>query len=99
MDVWFRELSRTGLSATEQRDLLQRLAWTIDRRTRYFPDSPRAYVERMKELLPSAFLAQKGPLTLANSPADPSDVISRSRAWELAYLELSMFGWCSRIPA
>ena len=51
LDVWLRELSRAGLTATAQQELLQRLAWAIDRRTRYFPDPPLAYVERMQELL------------------------------------------------
>ena len=60
-DAWLRELSRAGLSATEQQDLLQRLAQAIDRRTRYFPDCPLAFVERMKERLLSAFLPEKGP--------------------------------------
>ena len=90
LDDWLRELSRAGLSATEQQDLLQRLSRTIDLRTRYFPDSPLAYVESANELLLSAFLPQKGPLIIANSPAEASEIISRSRAWELAYLELSM---------
>ena len=44
----------------------------------------------MKELLLSAFLPQEGPLSIANAPNEASEILSRSRAWELAYLELSM---------
>ena len=90
LDVWLRELSRAGLPAPAQQELPQRLAWAIDCRTRYFPDSPAAYVERTKELLLSAFPPQKGPLAIANAPNEASELLSRSRAWELAYLELSM---------
>ena len=56
LDDWLRELSRAGLSTTEQQALLQRLSQTIDRRARFFPDSPLAFVERVNELLLSAFL-------------------------------------------
>ena len=89
LDDWLRELYRAGLSTAEQQDLLQRLSQTIGRRTRYFPDPPLAFVERMKELLLSAFSPQKGPLTIANAPDEASGILSRIRAWELAYLELS----------
>ena len=58
LDVWLRELSRTGLPAPAQQELLRRLAWAIDRRTRYFSGPPLAFVERMKEILLSAFLPQ-----------------------------------------
>ena len=96
-DVWPRELPRTGLSAIQQQELLRRLAWAIGRRTRYFPDSPLAYVERVKEPLLSAFLPQKGPFVMANAPTEASEVISRSRLWELVYLELS-FSFGARRP-
>ena len=92
LDVWLRELPRTGLTATAQQELLQRLAWAIGRRTRYFPGPPLAYVDRTKELLRSAFLPQKGPLVIPNSPDEASEVLSRSRAWEPANLELSTLG-------
>ena len=80
IDFWVRELARAGLPASEQQELLQRLAWTIDCRTKYFPDSPLAYVGSMKELLLSAFLPQPGPIVIANAPGLPSEVLSRSRA-------------------
>ena len=44
----------------------------------------------MKELLLSTFPPQKGPIVTANAPGLPSEVFSRSKAWEVAYLELSM---------
>ena len=66
------------------------LACTIDRRARYFPDAPMAYVARAKELLLSAFLPQVGPYIFVNAPPAASERISRSRAWELVYSELSM---------
>ena len=88
LDVWPHELSRTGLPAPAQRELLQRLAWAIGRRTRCFPDPPLAFVERMKGLLLSAFSPQKGPLAVANVPDEASEILSRSRAWELAYFAL-----------
>ena len=90
LDVWLRELARTGLPAPAQQELLRRLARAIDRRTRYFPDPPLAFVERMEELLFSAFSPQKAPLAIANAPDEASEILSRSRAWVLAYLELSM---------
>ena len=68
LDDWLRELYRAGLSTAEQQDLLQRLSQTIGRRTRYFPDSPLACMGRVKEFLLSAFLPQKGPLSIAGSP-------------------------------
>ena len=85
LDDWLRELSRAGLSTTERQELLQRLSQTIGCRTRYFPDSPLAYVERVKEFLLSAFLPQKGPLSIAGSPDEALATISRSRAWEFVY--------------
>ena len=88
IDFWVRELSRAGLPAPAQQELLQRLAWAIDCRTKYFPDSPLAYVGSMKELLLSTFLPQKGPIVIADAPGMASEVLSRSRAWELAYFEL-----------
>ena len=89
LDVRLRELPRTGLPAPAQQELLRRLAWTIDRRTRYFPDPPLAYVERMKELLLLAFSPQKGPLSIASAPNEASGILPRSRVWGSAYLELS----------
>ena len=88
--------ARAGLTATAQQELLQRLAWAIDRRTRYFPDPSLAYVERTKELLLLAFLPHKGPLAIADSTDEASETLSRSRAWELAYLELAMWDGARR---
>ena len=90
LDFWIRELSRTGLPAPAQQELLRRLAWAIDCRTKYFPDPPLACVERMKELLLSTFLPQKDPIVIENAPNMASGAPSPSRAWGLAYLELSM---------
>ena len=90
LDFWIRELSRAGLPAPAQQELLRRLAWAIDCRTKYFPDPPLAYVERMKELLLSTSLPQRGPIVIEKAPNEASEGLSRSRAWELAYLELSM---------
>ena len=58
IDFWVRELSRAGLPAPAQQARLRRLAWTIETGTKYFPDSPQAYVGSMKELLLSTFLPQ-----------------------------------------
>ena len=70
LDVWLRELSRAGLSPSAQQELLARLAPTIDCRTRYFPDAPRVYLAGVADLVVSAFLAQKGPLSIVtDSPA------------------------------
>ena len=90
LDFWLREPSRAGLPAPAQQELLQRIAWTIDCRTKYFPDSPLAFAERMKELLFSTFLPQRGPIVIEDAPNMASEVLSRSRAWEVAYLELPM---------
>ena len=46
-------------------------------------------MERVKECPLSAFLPQKGPLSIAGSPDEAPETISRSRAWELVYSELS----------
>ena len=89
-DVWLRELFRTGLSPTARQEMLARLANTIDRRAPYIPDAPMAHVARAKELLLSAFLPQVGPYIFVNAPPAASERISRSRAWELVYSELSM---------
>ena len=100
LDVWLRELPRTGLPAPAQQELLQRLAWAIDRRTRYFPGPSLAFVERMKDLPLSAFLAQKSPLTIANAPDGASEIFPRSRDWELAFSGLSMLdAVCSPLRA
>ena len=88
IDFWARELSRAGAPAPAQQELPQCLAWAIETRTEYFPDSPLAYVGSMKELLLSTFLPQKGPIVIADTPGMSSEVLSRSRAWELAYFEL-----------
>ena len=92
LDFWLRELSRAGSPASALQELLRRLASAIDRPAKYFPDSPLAYVERMREPILSTFLPQKGPIVIENAPNMASEVLSRSRAWELAYLELSMLG-------
>ena len=64
IDVWLRELSRAGLPPSAQQELLAQLAPTIDCRARYFADAPRAYLARVKDLLISALLPQKGPLSI-----------------------------------
>ena len=96
-DFWVRELSRTGLPAPEQQELLQRLSWALETRTKYPPDSPLAFVGSMKELLLSNFLPQKGPKVIANAPGMASEVFSRSTASELAYSELSMLDAKNRL--
>ena len=96
VDFWVRELSSAGLPAPAQQELLQCLAWTIDCGAKYFPDSPLAYAGSMKELLHSTFLPRKGPIVIANALGMASEVFSRIRAWELAYLELSMLDAKSR---
>ena len=68
LDVWLREPSRAGLSPSAQKELLAQLAPTIERRARYFPDAPRAYLALEKDLLISAFLPQKGPLSIHQPP-------------------------------
>ena len=90
LDVWLRELPRAGLSRSAPQELPARLAATIDCRARYFPDEPMAYLARVKDLLLSALLPQKGPYLLVSDPPAASERISRCRAWELVYLELSM---------
>ena len=45
----------------------------------------------------SAFLPRKGPIVVATAPREASEIAPRSRAWELAYLELSMLD-CARRP-
>ena len=88
IDVWLRELSRAGLSPSAQQELLAQLAPTADCRSRYFPDAPGAYLARVKDLLISALLPQKGPLSITlDSPTSPGR-ISRCRARELVHLEL-----------
>ena len=79
--VWFRP--------SAQQELLARLASTIVRRVRYFPDEPVACLKRVEDLLLSAILPQKGPYIFVNDPPAASGRISRSRAWELVFLELS----------
>ena len=74
LDLWVRELSRAGLPAPAQQELLRRLAWAIGTRTKYFPNSPPAYVGSMKELLLSTFLPQKGPIVIANDPGSPPEI-------------------------
>ena len=80
LDFWLLGLSRTGLPAPAQQELLQRLAWAIDCRTRYFPDSPAASVERMEELLLSAFSPRKGLLAIADAPNEASEVVREASA-------------------
>ena len=89
-DFQVRELSCAGLPAPAQQELLRRLSWTIETRTKYSPGSPLAFVGGMKEVLLSTFLPQKGPSVIENAPGMASEVLSRRRAWGLAYLELSM---------
>ena len=89
IDVWLRELSHTGLPPTAQQELLAQLAPTIDCRARYFPDAPGAYLARVKDLLISALLPQKGPLSLTLDSSSSPERMSRCSVWELVYLELS----------
>ena len=77
-DFWVRELYRTDLPAPAQQELLQRLAWTFETRTKYFAASLLVYVESMKELLLLTFLLQKGPVVFARDPGIASDVFPRS---------------------
>ena len=98
LDVWLRELSRAGLSPSAQQELLARLASTTDCRARCFPEAPGAYRARVKDLLLSAFLAQKGPCLVVNDSPAASGLISRRRAWELVYLGLPMLGGSRRPP-
>ena len=92
LDVWLRELSRAGLSPSAQKELLAQLAPTLECRARYFPDAPRAYLARVKDLLIPAFLPQTGPLSITMDPPAAPERISRCRAWELVYLEFSLLG-------
>ena len=96
LDVWPRELSRAGLSTAAQQELLAQLAPTIDCRSRYFPDPPRPYLARVKELLLSAFLPQKGHLSISLDSSSSPERMSRCRAWELVYMELPLLGDSSR---
>ena len=96
LDVWIRELSRAGLSASAQQRLPATLATTIDCRARYFLDAPRPYLARVKDLLVSALLPQKGPLTITRDPPASPECIPRARAWELVRLELPLLGGSRR---
>ena len=85
LNVWLREFSRAGMPPPAQQELLARLASAIDRRARYFPDEPTAYLARVEDLLLWALRPQKGLYIFANDPPAASERISRCRAWELVY--------------
>ena len=89
LDVWLREPFRAGLSPPAQQKLLATLATTIACPARYSPDASRLYLARVKDLLVSALLPQKGPLTITPDPPASPEYISRSRAREVVYLKLS----------
>ena len=44
----------------------------------------------------SAFFPQKGPLLITLDPSLPPERLSRSQAWQIAHLELSLFDGASR---
>ena len=89
-DSWLRELARSGLSPTAQKNFLATLSSTIDNRSRYFPADPVIFVERVRAFILHAFLPQKGPLLLSVDPDYPPEKISRSQCWNLVFLELSL---------
>ena len=95
-DFRLRELTRAGLSNDDQRELLASLAHTVERRPRYFPSPPIPYLDRVKQLLMSAFFPQKGPLLITTDPLFPPERLSRNQAWQIVYWELPHLDGASR---
>ena len=89
-DFWLRELARTGLSASGQKELVTSLTKAVADREKYFPQVPFPYLRRVRQFLMAAFLPQKGRLFVAMHPESEQELLSRSQCWQLAHLELSL---------
>ena len=89
-DFWLRELVRTGLSASDQKELLTSLTKAVADREKYFPQAPSPYLCRVRQFLMAAFLPQKGPLSISMHPSSEPELLSRRQCWQLVHLELSL---------
>ena len=89
-DFWLRELARTGLSASGQKELLTSLTKAVADREKYFPPAPSPYLCRVRQLLMAAFLPQNEPLLVAMHPESEQELLSRSQCWQLVHLEFSL---------
>ena len=95
-EFWLRELTQSGLSNDDQKELLAQLVHAVERRTRYFPSPDIPFLERVKQLLMSVFFPQKGPLLITVDPQFPPERLSRSQAWQIVYWELPHLDGASR---
>ena len=89
-DFWLRELAKTGLSASGQKELLTSLTKAVADREHYFPSAPSPYLRRVRQLLMAAFLPHKGPLFVAKPSESEQELLSRCQCWQLLRLEFSL---------
>ena len=89
-EFWFRELVRTGLSASGQKELLTSLTKAVADREKYFLQAPSPYLCRVRQFLMAAFLPQRGPLFVATHAESEQELLSRSQCWQLVHLEFPL---------
>ena len=89
-DFWLRELAKTGLTTSGQKELLTSLTKAVADREHYFPPAPSQYLRRIRQLLLAAFLPQQGPLFVAKPSEPGQELLSRCQCWQLLHLEFTL---------
>ena len=89
-EFWLRELARSGLSVSDQQELLTSLARAVADREKFFPSEPSPYLSRVRQLLLATFLPQFGPFCVTVNPDAEQEVLSRSQCWRLLHLEFTL---------
>ena len=83
-----RALSQSGLTYKKRRELRLQMAQDLERGPAdRFPDAPRNYIARVRDLLFSVFLPQFGPLNNSQSQGR-REVVPWRKAWDLLPQEL-----------
>ena len=59
-DFWLRELARTGLSASDRKELLTALTNAVADREKYFPPAPSPYLCRARRNFDGCLPSSKG---------------------------------------
>ena len=83
-----RALSQSGLTYKKQRELHLQMAQDLERGPAdRFPDAPRNYIARARDLLFPVSLPQFGPLNISQSQGR-REVVPWRKAWDLLLQEL-----------
>ena len=73
------QLPPSGLSEDEEQAIADRLQKSINNAKAYFSTDPDEYVNRVRDLLWSAFFPQKQPL-LVETPSGQVEILARNQA-------------------